>query len=514
MKRRDLIGGLALAGLLPRQTGLWPDIAEAADEPSRPFDAGTVRAIARDLATKPYAAPDERLPAAIGNAGYDQYRSITFDRNRALWRSDNLPFQLQPFHRGFLYKQRIELFEVAEGRARPISYDPAAFDLTHVGGTAPADLGFAGFRLTNPLNRADHHDEIASFLGASYFRALGKGHTYGLSARGLALNTAGPRGEEFPVFRAFWIERPRAGADGVVVHALLDSPSCTGAFRMTIRPGDATVFDVEARINPRSDLTTAGIAPLTSMFYFSPLDRSGADDHRGAVHDSDGLLVSTARGEVLWRPLQNPRDLQVSAFAEASPRGFGLMQRRRDFATYNDLEANYHRRPGVWVEPIGDWGEGAVHLIEIPTQGEIHDNVVAFWRPKEPLRAGTEWSYTYRLHWVGGFAAPTRPGGAPPAQFVDSRQGARPYAAGVRHFVLEATGTRLDALPAAAIPEAEVTASAGRIANVGVVRNPETNAVRLFFDLVPGNAPLSEVRALLKGPDGPLTETWLFRWAP
>lgn len=514
MKRREVLGGIAIAALLPSVPGRWSDPASAADDPARPFDNGTVPAMARDLATRPYAPPDERLPDAFGKADYDAYRTIVFDRDRALWRPERLPFQLQPFHRGFLYKPRVELFEVADGRARPLSYDASAFDLRRVGGATGGDLGFAGFRVTHPLNRPDHFDEVASFLGASYFRALGKGHVYGLSARGLSINTAGRGGEEFPLFRAFWIERPRAESGVVVVHALLDSPSAAGAYRFTIRPGEATVFDVEARITPRADLPSVGVAPLTSMFQFSPLDRGGADDYRDAVHDSDGLLLATARGEVLWRPVHNPRDLQVSVFAEASPRGFGLMQRRRSFRDFGDIEAAYHRRPSAWIEPIGDWGEGAVHLIEIPTASEIHDNVVAFWRPKEPLRARQEATFTYRLHWVGGFAVPPVPGGATPAQFVESRQGGRLGAPGWRQFVLEATGARLAALPPDAEVKAEVTASAGRLGHVGVIRNPETGTMRLSFDLQPGNAPVSEIRAFLRGPDGPLTETWLFRWTP
>jgi glucans biosynthesis protein len=513
LHRRALIAGLAMAGLMPSIPGTLYDRAEAADDPVRPFDDTTVRQIARDLATKPYSAPDERLPGGLGDIGYDQYRSIRYDPQRALWRAENLPFQVQPFHRGFLFKQKVALFEVADGKATPIPYDPAAFTLSEVGGPQGRDLGFAGFRLTNPMNRPDHFDEVAAFVGASYFRALGKGHTYGLSARGLSIATAESSGEEFPVFRAFWLQRPQAQGNSMVVHALLDSPSTTGAFRFTIRPGEETVFDVESRLYPRVEMTTAGIAPLTSMFLLSPLDRLGTDDYRTAVHDSDGLMLSTGRGEAIWRPLANPRELQISVFTDANPRGFGLMQRRRGFNDYNDLEAHYERRPGCWVEPIGDWGEGAVHLVEIPTQEEIHDNIAAFWRPKAPLRARQEYSYVYRLHWASGaaFGGGDRPA---PAQFAEARQGGKPRTPGTRLFVLEAAGGRLAALPEGAQPVLDVSASTGRIENAVLQRNPETGGWRTSFELLPGNQKLVELRALLKNDQGPLTETWLFRWTP
>ncbi|WP_424135032.1 glucan biosynthesis protein [Roseomonas chloroacetimidivorans] len=513
LNRRAMLAGLASAGLLPVFPGTFLGRAEAAEDPVRPFDDTTVRQMARDLAAKPYAPPEERLPGKLADIGYDEYRSIRYDSQRALWRAEKLPFQMQPFHRGFLFKQKVALFEVAEGKATPIPYDPSAFTLAEVGGPPGGDLGFAGFKLTNPMNRPDHYDEVASFVGASYFRAVGKGHVYGLSARGLAIATAERSGEEFPLFRAFWLQRPQPGGNSMVVHALLDSPSTTGAYRFTIRPGEETVFDIEARLYPRVDMPTAGIAPLTSMFLLSPLDRGGMDDYRTAVHDSDGLMLSTGRGEAIWRPLANPRELQISVFADANPRAFGLMQRRRAFTDYNDLEAHYEKRPGAWVEPIGDWGEGAVHLVEIPTQEEIHDNIAAFWRPKEPLRKGQEYSYVYRLHWSGG-AAFGNSASPPPAQFEEARQGGKPQAPGTRLFVLETKGGRLAALPENAQPVLDVSASVGRIDNAVLQRNPETGGWRASFELVPGNERLVELRALIKTDERPLTETWLFRWTP
>ncbi|MBP0445191.1 glucan biosynthesis protein G [Roseomonas sp. SSH11] len=502
-----------MAGLMPTIPGSLSDRAEAADDPVRPFDDTTVRRMAREMATKPFSPPDERLPGPLSDLSYDAYRRIQYDAGRSLWRPEGLPFQMQPFHRGFLFRPRVPLFEVANGRAAPIRYDASAFSLGDLGVSVPDDLGFAGFRLTHPLNRPDHFDEVAAFVGASYFRAIGQGHVYGLSARGLAIATAERGGEEFPIFRAFWLQRPQAQGNSMVVHALLDSPSTTGAYRFTIRPGADTVFDVESVLYPRVDMPTAGIAPLTSMFLLSPLDRLGTDDYRTAVHDSDGLMLSTGRGEAVWRPLANPRELQVSVFADANPRGFGLMQRRRSFRDYNDLEARYDRRPGCWVEPIGDWGEGAVHLVEIPTKEEIHDNIAAFWRPRTPLRAGQEYSFVYRLHWASAAAFPGG-GRPPPAQFEEASQGAKLGTAGARLFVLEAKGGRLGALPEGAKPVLDVSASVGRVLNPLLQRNEETGAWRASFELVPGNERLIELRALLRDEGGPLSETWLFRWTP
>ena len=497
MKRRHLIGGAAAFSLV---TGLARETADAADEPA-PFDSQTVRTMARSLAAAPYKAPDTRLPDPIGNIGYDAYRQIRFDANQAMWRGAGLPFQAQFFHRGWLFANRVDLFEVADGRTRPIAYRPEMFNFGPDVKPPATDIGLAGFRLHAPINRPDYFDEVAVFLGASYFRAVGRGLQYGLSARGLSLNTADPAGEEFPAFRAFWIERPQPGTSSIVVSALIDSPSAAAAMRITLRPGDDTVMDVELTLFPRVDLPQAGIATGTSMFLFDTSNRAGIDDWRQAVHDSDGLMMLTGRGEALWRPLANPRTLQVSSFVDISPRGFGLMQRKRKLSDYADLEAHYEKRPGLWVEPIGDWGEGMVQLIEIPTKQEIHDNIVAFWRPKNPLRAKAEHNFTYRLHWCA--EAPVH---SDLARFTTTRTG--PAGPG-RLFVLEVSGR---AIPPDARPQARVSTDKGAIQNVVVSRNDEQNTWRVAFELQHGDARLCELRATLMAGDAPLSETWVYRW--
>jgi glucans biosynthesis protein len=514
VRRRDVVMAGMFAPFLQLPAGLLDGATAKADpakaDPAKAdsgstFNNLTVRQLARDLAQKPYHGQASKLPPEIKDLSYDQYRAIRFLPERAWWRADHLPFEIQFFHRGFFYTDRVDIFEVDQGRARPIPYSPNLFSFGDIKPPDPnADIGFAGFRLHYPINRSDYFDEVAVFLGASYFRAVAKGQGYGLSARGLAINTAEAKGEEFPVFKSFWIERPQPQASSIVVHALLDSPSTTGAYRFTIRPGQETIFDVEPVLYPRVDIASVGIAPATSMFFFDANSRKNIDDYRPAVHDSDGLAILNGRNEQLWRPLANPADLQISSFADTNPRGFGLIQRQRDFRVYQDLEAHYERRPSLWVEPIGDWGEGEVRLVEIPSKEEIHDNIVSFWRPKTALAAKGEHTFTYRLHWGSGPPAPL-------AQIVKTRIGAGPN--GTRLFVLDLVGDGLKEAPVESI-RGLVSASKGKIEHIVTQPNPETGGWRLSFELAPEKEPLIELRAQLLRGDDALSEVWLYRWTP
>src|SRR3981189_629360 len=456
---------------LPLVSIATPGLLASARAQPAPFDRSMIRQIARDAASKPFKAPDNKLPDNLKDLDYDHYRAIRFLPERALWRGEKLPFEAQFFHRGFFYKNRVDIFEVNNGQASKIVYQP---DLFSFGELAPpgasVDLGFAGFRLHAPVNKPDYYDEVCVFLGASYFRAVAKGQLYGLSARGLAINTGETKGEEFPSFKAFWIEKPAANATSIVVHAVLDSESAAAAYRFTIRPDDTTVFDVEMAIYPRIDLEHAGLMPMTSMFFFGPNDRIGVDDFRPAVHDSDGLAVFNGRGEELWRPLSNPRDLQISTFADLNPRGFGLMQRQKDFLDYQDLESSFERRPSLWAEPIGDWGEGSVQLVEIPTKEEVHDTIAGFWRPKNPLQAKGEYTYTYRLHW-----GPDTPKVSALARF--SRTAAGDRADNPTLFVLALLGHRLKSVDPKTI-RGNVTAEKAEIRNLVTQPHPATGGWR------------------------------------
>jgi glucans biosynthesis protein len=470
-----------------------------------PFDGATVRNMARQLALQPYKAPDKNLPPAFKNLDYDAYQSIRFIPAKSRWLGQGRKFTAQFFHRGYLYLDRVDIFEVANGKADPIKYSPGLFTFEKV---APSteDLGFAGFRLRYPLNHTDSQDEVCAFLGASYFRAIAKDQGYGMSARGLAIKTADAAGEEFPVFRAFWLERPAPGADIIVIHALLDSPSATASFRFTIRPGKVTIFDTETATYPRTDLAQAGLAPLTSMFLFDANDRTPFDDWRAAVHDSDGLQIHTGHDETIWRPLTNPHDLQISAFEDIGPRGFGLLQRKRAFVDYQDLESRFEKRPSVWVEPIGDWGHGVVELVEIPSDREVNDNMVAFWRPHDPLRAKGEYLLNYRLHWG---SAP--PGEVKLAQTLQTRCGLA-FDQKHRQFIIDFAGATLKSLKPGHPPALDVGSDKGKIVNAVTQPNPDINGWRVSIELDPQDNKLVELHARLMLGDRPLTETWLYRW--
>jgi glucans biosynthesis protein len=503
VNRRDFLGVSAL----PLVSIAAPALFSPAQAEPATFDRSIVRQMARDLAAKPFKAADEKLPEGLQDLDYDRYRAIRFLPDHAHWRGEKLPFELQFFHRGFFYKNRVDIYEVANGQETKIPYRPEDFSF---GETAPpkagADLGFAGFRIHAPINRPDYQDEVCVFLGASYFRAVAKGEVYGLSARGLSINTGEAKGEEFPAFRTFWIEKPAPEAQSIVVHALLDSESAAAAYRFTIRPGATTVFDVEMAVYPRVTLDHAGLAPITSMFFFGPNDRRDVDDFRPAVHDSDGLAMLNGRGEELWRPLCNPTDLQISSFVDQNPRGFGLMQREKTFAAYQDLESSFERRPSLWAEPIGDWGEGEVRLFEIPTKEEVHDNIAVLWHPKGALQAKGEYTYTYRLHW-----GPDSPKPASLARFCRTAVGARGDDA--RIFVLDVTGEQLKSADPKSV-RGVVSADKAAITNIVTQPNPATGGWRLSFELaVKDKAPV-ELRASLMQADEALSEVWIYRWTP
>jgi len=475
------------------------------------FDRNTVAELARNLAKKPYQQPNLTLPAALQNLNYDQYRDIRFNPNASIWKDETLPFQMQLFHRGFYFKETVEIAIVENGASQHLRYSPDMFTTGQVmqQPLPTEDVGFAGLRLHNPINNPDYYDEMAVFQGGSYFRSLGKNQAYGLSARGLALKTADPEGEEFPAFRAFWIEKPSNDSSSIVVYALLDSPSTTGAYRFTMRPGENTVMDVEATLFPRKDLDKVGLAAGTSMFMFSSYDRDQVDDFRPRVHDSDGLLMINGRGERLWRPLRNPKNLQISAFSDNAPLGFGLVQRNRDFNNFQDLEANYERRPSLWVEPVGNWARGAVVLVEIPTESEVNDNIVAYWNPSEVIPAGTEYQFAYRLLW--GSAPLVDKGEA----IVDATRNGRASISGPtekRLFVIDYSFPNpLENIEAQA-PTAIVKNSAGEIHNIVVTENHHNNGYRVTFELDPLDSNLVELRLDLQFSDGRKAEDWMYQW--
>lgn len=502
LNRRQALKGTSI---LPVATLLAPaPPAEAATQQQTPFSAAGIRDMARQLAQQPYKPPVSTLPSELKDLDYQAYRSIRFDPNQALWRDHRLKFRAEFFALGYLYKDRVDIYEVVNGHAVEVPYRTQLF-ISKIN-LPTTDVGFAGFRLHYPLNRSDYYDEVCAFLGASYFRAVAKGQGYGLSARGLAVRTADPTGEEFPLFKTFWLERPSPGASSIVVHALLDSQSATGAFRFTIRPGADTIFDAEVSLYPRTDITTVGIAPLTSMFFFDTSDRTRIDDWRNAVHDSDALALLTGQQEHIARPLANPRELQISAFVDVGPRGYGLLQRKRKFSDYQDAEARYENRPTLWVEPIGDWGKGVVELVEIPSQQEVNDNIVAFWRPNDPLKAKGEYLVNYRLHWCW-----TPPPDVPLAKVVATRGGAA-INRNNRQFVIDFAGKVLEQWKSEEPPKLDSGCSKGKIVSAVVEVLPDIRGWRTSLELDPQGNKLVELHARLMDGDKPVTENWIYRW--
>lgn len=484
-------------------------LAAALAAPAAAFDFEDVSRRARALAAKAHKPPDAALPAVLRDMSYDAYRDIRFRADHALWRNAGLPFEVQFFHPGFLFQHTVPVNVISAQGVKPVPFNPDAFSYGRnaIDRKQLRKLGFAGFRIHHAINRPDYKDEITVFLGASYLRAVGRGHGYGLSARGLAIDTALPSGEEFPAFREFWIEWPAPNAREIVVYALLDSRRAAGAYRFVIRPGEATTMDVRARLFLRDHVGKLGLAPLSSMYFFGENQPSPVEDYRPEVHDSDGLLVASGTGEWIWRPLVNPRRLLVTSFALAGTRGFGLLQRDRAFPNYEDLEARYERRPSVWIEPQAEWGPGRVELVQIPTADEFNDNIVAYWVPDRPPVLRAPYDFSYRLSWQ------TESGVAPVGRVLQTRRGAAGKDA-VR-FIVDFGGGALDELP----PDAPVELAAwcsqqAELLEHRAYRNAAAGGWRAVLTVRrTGDEPV-ELRATLRGAGGAVSETWSYVWPP
>lgn len=506
---------VAPVALMAQQPVAPPPPASAPPTPRFVFDDVVRRA--RDLSQAGYEAQAVQLPEALARLEFDQWRDIRFRAERAFFNTPASAYRMQLFHLGFLFTKPVTINIVREGIATPIPYAANLFDYgrTRFEPALPVNSGFAGFRLHYPLNDPRVHDELISFIGASYFRFLGRGQKYGLSARGLAIGAGVKDGEEFPYFREFWVETPRSDSDRLTIFALLDSPSVAGAFQFIIFPHRASVVSVTAHLFPRREIPKLGIAPLTSMFFTGENDRRFFDDYRTELHDSDGLLIHSGTGEWIWRPLRNPVEPAISAFVERSPRGFGLMQRDKVFEHYQDLDLNYELRPSYWIEPEGDWGEGHVELIELPTTDETNDNIVAFWAPRTPLAPGREHVLRYRIASLGETDG-LHPGG----RAVNTFQ-ARPKAlgsgeqvtTGARRFIVDFAGGDLaymlnDPERVTLVPSVSV----GRIHRAFLIPNPKIQGFRAFIDVVMEPGQMGDLRAFLRTGQRALTETWTYPW--
>lgn len=519
MTRRNLLrllGALAAHRLAWNAAGVGAASPSQATNPSGSFDYAALKGHARALAAAAHASNRRALPASVKSLDWDQYQSIQYQPSRSLWAREGTAFTARFFHLGLYFEEPVRIHELVNGRSREIAYDATMFDhgksgLDHA--PLPSDLGFAGFRV---LHRSDPARDIVAFLGASYFRAVGAEKQYGLSARGLAVDAGMNRPEEFPRFTDFWLERPPRGSERLQVYALLDSPSITGAYRFVIVPGTTLVMDVDAALYPRMAIERIGIAPLTSMYQHGENDRRMAGDWRPEIHDSDGLALWTGSGERIWRPLANPERLRFNAYVDHDPRGFGLMQRDRNFDHYQDDGAFYDRRPSVWVEPRGRWGRGSVDLVEIPTVDETFDNIVAFWHPEAPPKAGDELLYAYRLHWGA-----TTPGTPDLGRVAATHTGI----GGVigkrrthysRRFVVDFSGGMLARLDAKSRVEPVITATRGEIEITSARPLASIAGYRAMFDVKPtdGTTEPIDLRLYLRTQGRTLTETWLYQWDP
>lgn len=448
------------------------------------------------------------LPEVLEGLNYDEYRAIRYRPECAIWADESLPFQLQMFHRGFLHTDHVELGIVRDNEVEPLAYMPHCFELPEVlqSASLPDDLGFAGFRAHHPLNRQDYYDEVIVFLGASYFRAVAKGQVYGISARGLAVDTGLDKAEEFPVFREFQVVRPEPGDASLRIYALLTSPSVTGAYRFRVHPGLTTRVQVKAKLYLRRSDAQWGVAPLTSMFLRGEETPRPSSDFRPEIHDSDGLLIADREGW-LWHPLAPRRHRQISRFEVDRLRGFGLLQRDRSPASYADLEADYDLRPSLWVEPGLHWPEGAIELVELPTDTEYADNVVAYWKPDPSQIEQDTLFLDYELSFLPG----------DPAQHIEARATATrhiPAEDGRTRFLIDFESTRHFEAGAVDTVEPVVTAEHAEIDHVSATRNSRTGGWRIVFDCRPHGSEAATLHCYLKSGDRVISETWSYLWVP
>ncbi len=482
------------------------------------FNFETVSSLAENLVKSEYQPPNP-LPDIVKNLSYDQWRSIRQKPEKAYWKGGKTDFNLQFFHPGFVYDRSVEIHIVQNGKIEPLGIKRDWFDFSGLpfAPQIPEHIGAAGFRVHSPIKDKTYFDEFLVFLGGSYLRAVGKNDQYGLSARGLAIDTALAKGEEFPWFREFWVETPGPKDKSIVIYALLDSPSVAGAYRFVATPGDETSIEVQCRLFFRDNVEKLGLAPLTSMYFFGENNRKpGVNDFRPEVHDSDGLQILFDNGEWLWRPLNNPRYLQVNSFSGTGFKGFGLLQRDRDYHSYEDLEAYYHQRPSLWIEPTSDWGSGKVELIQIPTKDEIHDNIVAYWVPDAAVMVGDIRDFSYRMRW--GSAEQL----APPAAKVIATRMTLSEEGTVRRFVVDFDGPALQEMPGDSLLSAVVNCSEGaEVRNITVHKNNFNKSWRLSFELIaqpvstlekvlPDNGTPIEIRAFLNSETDVVSETWSY----
>lgn len=480
--------------------------------PAPNFD--TVLSIARESASKPFVDDRRPLPHKLSELNYDQLRDIRYNPKESVWRRERLPFQLQFFHPGGLNRDQIEYYLVDGDDVKVFPYDSDLFDFgaNKLGWMDLRHLKYSGLRIHYPLNTPEYLDELAVFLGSTYFRALPQRLLYGLSARAITINCGGAGPEEFPFFKDMWIFRPGIEGNQIQIIGLFDSPSLSGVASFVIKPGHETVMDTRVAVIARTNVAHYGFAPLTSMFWFGKNGVRHFDDYRPEVHDSDGLLMQNGKNEWLWRPLENDGRVRMNSYEDTSPKGFGLFQRERSYTAYQDLEANYHRRPSAWITPQGSWGKGSVKLLELPSGTEFQDNIVVFWQPDRALAPGEVADFSYQIRWLGEHASLPELG-----RTLAMRTGSinMPRA---RKFVLDYSWPTLpqDVSSGATItPQVTVTRGQIRPLSLSSEYSPDTRTWRIAFDVIANDSESSvDLRALIQKNGATVTETWTYLWMP
>lgn len=523
MQRRLFVKSAALlAAATPAaaSAGLFASARSETSDVPQPFDYAWLKGEALTLASTPYQSHTGEIPDALASLDWDSYQAIRFKPDHSLWADEGLAFQIRFFHLGRGFKDPVRMYEVVDGKAQHIAYDPRMFDFKNTGIKSERlsrDLDFAGFRVEF---HTDWISDVAAFLGASYFRAVGAEKQYGLSARGLAIDCGMDRPEEFPIFKAFWLERPQKGIEVLTVYALMDSPSITGAYRFDIRPGSTLTMDVDAALYPRKPIERLGIAPVTSMYQTGENDRRMANDWRPEIHDTDGLAMYSGNGENLWRPLVNPTGVRVNSYFDENPQGYALMQRDRNFDHYQDDGVFYDKRPHLWVEPKAvngqKWGKGSVKLVEIPTVDETFDNIVAFWNPEQAPQPGQEMLFSYKLYW--GTEIPRLPS---LARVLDTRTGIGGVIGRPRHyfswrFAIDFSGGVIPMLHEDTKVEVVIAASRGEVEVTSARPLHSVKGIRAMFDLKLTDDSIEPInlRLFLRANGQVLSETWLYQYTP
>jgi glucans biosynthesis protein len=512
MNRRNFIklaGAASLAVTLPGHAARGQEApGSAAAGEAATFSEDWLVSQAQNLAAQPYSAPVLELPSELAELDQKQYRAIRFKPDATMWKDQPSKFSLQFFHTGFQYKTPVDMYLIEDGNIRAFPYAASLFDFAEPLTPPPPESksGFSGVSIAHQIHQQNSRDPFLMFQGASFFRALASGQVFGAIARAVSVNTAQASGEEFPVFRSLWIQKPGPDDRHITIYGLLDGPSLTGAYKFRTEPGRMTNIEVECSLFPRRELPHVGIAPLNSMYFFGSADRTQLNDYRPNVHSSQGLQIWNAGGEWIWRPLTNPEALQYSVFVDGTPKGFGLLQRKRAFSDYEDLDGRFGDRPSVWVEPLGTWGDGAIDLIEVPSGSEIYDNIITFWRPRTPLPAMERRTFRYRLHW--GWAPPLEPTLASVLQTRIGSDGADDAFIFVIDFV---SGHSCNDCNLTAY-EADIRIGDGEIRNVAVRNNKATGGQRVTFQYLPEGGKQTDLRCQLKQNGQVVSETWVYRW--